>query len=331
MLWLIIGLMLLVAAAVVAWPQYRHEKRLSSTAVIATVCVLVFSAAIYSQIGEPGASKAVNAVSSVEDMVDALAQRLQSDTDDLNGWKMLGRSYSQLKRYDEAIGAYEHAAELEGFGNGQTLADLGEAMMLNDGVDAANRAGELFENALAVEPSNQKALFYGGIAAVNRGDPLLAADRWETLLASSPPQEIEGILRQRIAEWRGNEFSPQSQVKESAQGAELTINVVLSDTANAAVDPNATVFIIARDPAQPSPPIAAVRRRASELPLAVTLGDSDSMIPGRVISKYTNLEIVVRASASGQPIAQTGDWFGDSIIDTTTTRTLDILIDRQVP
>jgi cytochrome c-type biogenesis protein CcmH len=337
MLWLIIAIMLLAAVLVVAWPQYREEKRLSARSALGIVCVLAFSAVIYSQIGQPGVKTAANSVdaidsvASVEDMVASLAERLEADSNNVDGWKMLGRSYVELKRYPEAIEAYEHAVELESYSNGQTLVDLGEAIMLGDDSEFGSRASELFENALAVSPGNPKALFYGGIAAINRGDPLLAADRWETLLASSPPQNIKGILRQRIAEWRGEEVSAALPVENSPVAAGITVNVQLGNAATPVVDPGATLFVIARDPAQPSPPIAAVRRRASELPFTVTLQDSDSMIPGRVISNYQNLEIVVRASASGQPIAQTGDWFGDSNIDTGTTRTLDIVIDRQVP
>jgi cytochrome c-type biogenesis protein CcmH len=340
MFWLIIAIMLLAAVLVVAWPQYREEKRLSTRSALGMICVLAFSAGIYSQIGQPGAKTSVDrvdtidsvdSVASIEDMVESLSERLEANSGDLEGWRMLGRSYVELRRYPEAIEAYEHATELESYSNGQTLVDLGEAIMLNDDSDVGSRASELFENALAVAPGNQKALFYGGIAAINRGDPVLAADRWETLLASSPPQDIEGILRQRIAEWRGEEVSPALPVENSPVAAGITVNVQLGNAATPVVDPGATLFVIARDPAQPSPPIAAVRRRASELPFTVTLRDSDSMIPGRVISNYQNLEIVVRASASGQPIAQSGDWFGDSRIDTGATRTLDIVIDRQVP
>ena len=53
------------------------------------------------------------------------------------------------------------------------------------------------------EPNNPTALFYGGIAALNRGNIELAADRWEILLGLNPPPEIRGVIEQRVAEWRG--------------------------------------------------------------------------------------------------------------------------------
>ncbi|MCB1845117.1 MAG: hypothetical protein KDI09_19280, partial [Halioglobus sp.] len=170
---------------------------------------------------------------------------------------------------------------------------------------------------------NPKALFYGGLAAVERGDQSLAADRWEALLALSPPPEVQDILRVRIAEWRG---SPEPV----AADVSLSIDVSLGAAALADVSPDTTVFVIARDPAQPAPPVAAARRKAGELPVTVTLSNSDAMIPGRLLSQFKKLEILVRASLDGQPVPQAGDWYGQTVIDTDETTSVDITIDRQV-
>lgn len=331
MLWLIFGLMLLLAALVVAWPLIRRERRLSIRSALAIVIVIAVSAAMYSRTGQPDARIAVAQSNSVEEMVTALARRLETDPEDLKGWKMLARSYGQLKQYPQAIAALERAVELEQYRDGQTLVDLGEAIMLNDDNALHGRALQLFENALAIAPRNPKAMFYGGIAAIERGEPLVAADRWEALLESSPPAEIEGILRQRIAEWRGLDVAATPPASEVVDAVVIAVNITLAEDAAQIVEPGASVFIIARDPAQPAPPVAVARRVASELPFSVSLSDADSMIPGRALSHFATLEIIVRVSASGQPIAQPGDWFGSQVIDTGTTRDLDIVIERQVP
>src|SRR5690606_35425120 len=197
--------------------------------------------------------------------------------------------------YAKAIAAYERAVALENPANGQTLASLGAALLIGQGDAAADRTRQLFDSALSIEPNNPKALFYGGMLAINRGDRDLAADRWEALLALSPPPEIEQILRQRVAEWRGA-AEPAPQVQAAASGRVVAVNVSLGREAAAAVAPDATVFVIARDPEQPSPPIAAARRKVSELPLQVSLSDADAMLPGRLLSAFDRLEIVARVS-----------------------------------
>ncbi len=321
MIWLILSLMLLVAATVVVWPLFRHQKKLSLQSTTAILFVVALSAGLYASIGTPGGQSAGSEMASVEEMVAGLDQRLRENPDDLAGWKMLGRSYFQLGNYDKAIAALERAVEIESASNGQTLVDLGEAIWMQDQRSLTGRAGELFENAIATSPNNPKALFYGGLVAVERGERFLAAERWEALLASSPPQGIQDILRQKIAELRGEDMP---------DGPIVSATIELGAAAENVVDPNATVFIIARDPAQRRPPIAAVRRRVGELPAVVALSDSDAMIPGRLLSAFSELEIVARVSMSGQPVAQSGDWYGEKLIRPSETREISIVIDREV-
>ena len=328
MLYALMGVMLLAAVLVIALPLYRQEKRISNQSTLAISLVLLLSVFVYYQIGTPNPdTPPPGAMPSVEEMVASLAQRLDDNPDDLQGWKMLGRSYVQMRNFPGAIAAYERAVEIENGQNGQTLSDLGEVLLLNDGQTLNGRAGELFENALAISPDNQKALFYAGMAAVERGDRELGAQRWETLLASAPPENIQQILRQQIAELRG-EAPP---APEPVASEVVTVRVSLGESAISQVQANSTVFVIARDPAQPSPPIAAVRRQAGELPAYVPIGDSDAMIPGRVPSGFDQLEIIARVSMSGQPIAQPGDWFGQQIISTAESSEISIIIDQQVP
>ncbi len=326
MIWLILGIMLLVAATVVVWPLFRYQKKLSLQSFSAILFVIALSAGMYSYIGTPGGKSAGSDIANVEEMVAGLDQRLRENPDDLAGWKMLGRSYFQLRNYAKAIQAFERAVQLESAMNGQTLVDLGEAVWTQDQRTLTGRAGELFENAIAMSPNNPKALFYSGLVAIERGERTLAADRWEALLALSPPEGIEEILRQRVAELRGEEIP----TREAPIGPIVSAAIELAPAARNAVDPNATVFIIARDPAQPRPPIAAVRRRVDELPVVVSLSDSDAMIPGRLLSGFSELEIVARVSMSGQPIAQAGDWYGERIVRPAESGEVSIVIDREV-
>ncbi|HEX6259773.1 MAG TPA: tetratricopeptide repeat protein [Woeseiaceae bacterium] len=336
MIWLLFGLMLLAAALVVTWPMYRRQKRVSAALVSSVAIILGVSALVYSGVGTPVPPPAA---ASIDEMVAALDNRLQDNPDDLEGWKMLGRSYMQLQNYPRAIAAFERAVALEKPASAQTMASLGEALLIQEGSPGSSRVGQLFESALAAEPSNPKALFYGGIIAIERGNRELAADRWEALLALSPPPEIQDVLRQRVAEWRG-EAQPAAQpeaptAQSGAAGpaeAAIAVNVSLGPGAAAAVARTATVFVIARDPAQPSPPIAAVRRTVADLPALVSLSNADAMLPGRLLSQFERLEIVARVSGSGGPIAQSGDWYGEyTLSNPGSGETIDVVIDKQLP
>lgn len=332
-LWVIIAIMCLVATLFVTWPLYRQQQRLSLLIATCVATIVAISLGLYAYQGRPGLPSGAGSAEQpdIEAMVSSLAARLESDPDDVNGWKMLGRSYMTMQNYGAAVDAYERAVELEDSQNAQTLVDLGAAILARDNVGIQGRTAALFESALALEPNNPNALFYGGIAALNRGNTELAAERWEILLGLNPPEEIRGILEQRIAEWRGQPLpaqqAPPAAKAEPVISAQISVAAAIQESLPA----EASVFVIARDPAQPSPPIAVTRRQLSELPALVTLGDGESMIPGRNLSGFAEFEIVVRISVSGQPIAQSGDWFVAAIVKPAESNEISLLIEQQVP
>ena len=351
MLWLMLGVMSFVGVVFTVWPFLRDNSRNFGIVAAAVVFVVASSAGLYARLGSPGLEneRLVHGGGAGADMlevVEGLAERLEDNPDDVNGWRMLGRSYMSMNNYSQAIEALERVVELEDAQAAQGLVELGEAVLAAEGGQAMpQRAMSLFENALAVEPNNQGALFWGGLAAVNRGDTDLAAERWERLLGTNPPDDIRGVIEQRVAEWRGEapapaavaDATPPAEVAEAEPapaplepGAIVSANIALSDAAQGALPPNAIVFVIARDPAQPSPPIAVTRRTLAELPAVVQLGDRESMVPGRELSGFDEFELVARVSLSGQPVSQPGDWFGSVIVKPAENGSIKLSIDTPV-
>ena len=74
-----------------------------------------------------------------------------------------------------------------------------------------------------------------------------------------------------------------------------------------AVAADTPVFVIARSPSRPRPPIAVRRLVAGELPARIVLTDADLMMPGQRLSAHDAVELLARASLGGTPSAQAGD------------------------
>ena len=327
-LWVVLILLCFVALAFVVWPLYRSSGRLTPVLAAVIVVTIGLSAVLYQEIGSPGVPSGAGSTPPADDMVVSLRKRLEDNPDDVNGWVLLGRSYQSMKQYDEAVSAFEKAIALEQGQNAQTLVGLGIALLEQQRGEASDRSTRLFENALALEPNNPNALFYAGGAAARRGDTALAADRWEKLLQQESPPEIRELLQRKISEWRG--LPPPTAQQEQPEGL-VSINVAISAAALSDLPAEATVYVIARDPAQPSPPIAVTPRRLSQLPTVVAFSDSDAMVAGRPLSAFTEVEIVARVSISGSPMAQSGDWSGSVLINTADARSIDLIIDQKTP
>ncbi len=348
MLWLVLGVMSFAGVVFAVWPFLRDNSRNFGVVGGAVLFVVASSAGLYASIGSPGLENerlthGGGVGADMIDVVEGLAKRLEENPDDVNGWSMLGRSYMSLNNYPKAIAAFERVVELENGQNAQSLVELGEALLAAEGGQTMpQRAMSLFENALAVQPNSQAALFWSGLGAFNRGDTDTAAGRWERLLATNPPPEIRDVIEQRVAEWRGEtppavagteQAGPAQVVPEPAppeDGAIVSASIALSEAARSALPQDAIVFVIARDPAQPSPPIAVTRRRLAELPAVVQLGDRESMVAGRALSGFDEFELVARVSLSGQPVSQPGDWFGSVIVKPAENGSIALSIDTPV-
>lgn len=344
--WIIAGGLCLAAVLFAVWPIWKSARRLTPMLAGVVVFTVGLAAALYGHLGDPELPSGRGGSASLADMdavMASLKARLAANPDDVNGWKMLGRSSLQLRQYDEAVAAFEKAMELEDGRNAQTHVDLALVLLSRDQTRIEGRPAALIESALAMDPNNPSALFYSGTAAAERGDTELAASRWQVLLGLNPPPEIRAILEQRIAQWRGEPLpeggaemaeAPMAAVDDSPPDADpdavVTARVALSEDAMRSITADANVFLIARDPAQPSPPIAVSRLRVSELPSVVSLGDAQSMVQGRSLSGFEEFELLARVSLSGGPAAAPGDWFGTLLVRPAESASVFLSIDQQV-
>ncbi len=344
-LWIALVVLCLVAVLFVTWPIYRSARRLTPMLASVVVFTVALSVVLYDQVGSPNvpSGRGGDSLQDMEVVMAALEERLADNPDDLKGWQMFARSNMSLQRFAAAAAAYERVMELEDGRNAQTLVDLAIAILSRDNTPIEGRPAALIEGALALDPNNPAALFYSGIAAANQGDTDTAAQKWQILLGLNPPPEIRTILEQRIAEWRGEPMpavagelpADHPPIAEEAPAADpdavVTARVALSQGAIESIGVDANVFVIARDPAQPSPPIAVSRLRVSQLPTVVSLGDAQSMVQGRSLSGFEEFELLARVSLSGGPAAASGDWFGSLIVRPADNSAVFLSIDQQVP
>jgi len=129
-------------------------------------------------------------------MVEKLAQKVEANPDDLQGWLMLARSYKVLGRYDEAVKAYARA-EKAVLQDPDLLANYAETLAMASGNQGLQgKPSDLVSKALKLDPQHGHSLFLAGAAAMERGDRQAAIRYWETLLPQvEPGSEIDQMLR----------------------------------------------------------------------------------------------------------------------------------------
>ena len=273
----------------------------------------------------------------VEGMVQKLAARLEDKADDATGWAMLGRSHYMLRRYAEAAQAYARANQLSAGQNPQWLVGEGESLTLSsEDRNLQGRPRELFEKALKLDPADGRALWYGGLAALQAEDYPTAQAHWAVLNQQPDlPQDLREVLNQRLAELSKltGQPLPAAQPKKPA-GPELAlqIEVSLAPALAAKAPPGATLFVFAKGHNGPPMPLAVQRLAGAQLPLTVRLDDSMAMVPSLRLSTFDRWTVTARLTRGGTVQAESGDLEGQIDVSRADAgKPLAVKIDRVVP
>jgi cytochrome c-type biogenesis protein CcmH len=257
-------------------------------------------------------------------MAAKLAKRLAAEPNDLEGWLMLGRTYSTLEQFPLAVRAYQRADRLANGQNAEAIVGVAEMLLAQDFEQIRGAAGHLFDRALLIEPNNPKALLYSAFAALSRGEQPSARERFQRLLTLNPPAQIRDIINKQLLALDGAAAAP------PGAGPKVAVHVTLSPSLASSVPAGAALFVAARDPKSPGPPFA-VKRLPASFPVDVELSSADAMLETRRIANGQKLEVIARVALGGTPTATSGDPFGQVSYHVGTDGKLNIVIDRLAP
>lgn len=286
---------------------------------------------LYALVGTPGAldptsggrrAQAEHGVTPerINAMVAKLAERLEREPDNLEGWNMLARSLSALGRFDESAKAYAKVVALGGK-HPDVLADYADVLAMAAGRKLDGEPYRLAQEALVLDPNHVKALALAGTAEFARGDYDAAIAHWERLMQTLPADSplAEGV-RDGLATARKRAGRPAvaaapatPNTPMAAAGAEAVQGIVTLDAALAAnVKPADVVFVLARPAEGPRMPLAVQRIAVRDLPYAFRLDDSMAMAPGAKLSLHPRVVVTARISRTGQAAPSKGDIEGRS-------------------
>jgi cytochrome c-type biogenesis protein CcmH len=328
--WSIAALFCAIALGLLLWPLWRQRRaqgRWSFTALAAAFVMVVLAPVLYVLVSNWD-SESAGHLAEQERTVAQLADRLRRSPDDLEGWKLLARSYVTLGHYEAGREAYREAWKRTQAPDSELKTDFAEAQVLADRSAVTGEAGRMFEEVLAEEPNNAKALWYGGLVALETGREQEFRARWSRLLALDPPEELANVVRAGLAQGGASPAAEGSAPAPSGPTVHLSVTLG-AGRAIEDLGPNATLFIIARAP-EGGPPIAVIRQPARAVPGEFTLSDANSMIAGRSLANYDELTLTARLSRSGQPAEEPGDWYARTVFRPKEGGVLALVIDQVV-
>lgn len=361
-----LALAAVLAAVAVLWvvqPLWRAGGSRGVAAATAAV-IVVGAGVLYLQWSNYEWAPTENAAAHAnEQMVGRLARRLERNPDDVEGWLMLGRSHVALGQFALAQRAYRRADRLEAGRNAEALLGMAETMVLEADGAMDERSSRLFEQALELDPNNERALFFAAIAARRRGETPLAIARLERMLELGPPANIKELLQRELAVMREEpgaslaaarmattDAAPAdaaqvdaapvdraparaTMARDSSGDGTARVRVYLQlDPALARdVSRTDTLFVFVRAPGQGGPPLAVKRLTAGVLPTVIELTPADSMVPGLTFAVGDQVEVSAKISADGTATPKTGEPIGRVSYRVGESGVENILIDQLTP
>ncbi|MDH3221522.1 MAG: c-type cytochrome biogenesis protein CcmI [Gammaproteobacteria bacterium] len=317
-------------------------------ALVVALAIPVASVALYLMFGEyrvienPQLARAMSQSQTatapqmtLDEMEAAIKKRLADNPGDAEGWFMLGRTMMTKQQFDEAVTAFQRSNDLIPNEPGILFALADALAMQNDG-SLLGEPEELVLQGLKLNPGFPNGLWLAGMAAEQRQDFKTAHRYWTQLLPliednPASTREIRALLA--TLEERDPDLASVSASATAAAAGDanqLSLVVDISPELKARAKPGDVVFVYAKAMQGPPMPLAVKRLTLADLPVALTLSDADAMMPAMKLSSFQQVIVGARVSPSGNPVAQSGDFYTElgSIDSSSPPAEISLTIDR---
>lgn len=269
-------------------------------------------------------------------LTSSLRRATESDPSNEEWAYLYARTLSTDGQYEESIVTFERilaALPQEAKADrSAALVQIAQAKFYLAGEKADDMIYAYLKSALKLAPNNSQALGMGGIMAYELGYLEEAFDHWKALWLNISTRPEAASLEQGLQQIAA-ELENQGKTVDMSwmTRAEVKVLVSISDELSAQLQDSDAVFVMAKALSGPVMPLAAVKVMAKDLPLQVSLNDSQGMVPGLSLSTFDEVQLIARVAKSGEPTAKPGDFEGTvSSVAVNSDDTISLLIDRVV-
>jgi cytochrome c-type biogenesis protein CcmH len=267
-----------------------------------------------------------------------LEQRVKTNPRDVQGWLALADLHRAEHDNPAARDALAQVVALKGM-TAQSWADYADVLASLAGGSLTGAAGSAIDSALALDPSNTKALWLKASQAHEQRHFTDALTWWKRLRSALPADSPDArIIDGNITE--DTSLAGLAPVSAGAAGAaapaaagaaEVSGTVSIDSRLAARVQRDATLFIYAKAADSPGPPLAVLRTTAAAWPVSFHLDDSMAMLPSRRLSQFDKVVVEARISRSGQATPSSGDLYVTSpVLHPAAGKKLALVINREI-
>lgn len=262
------------------------------------------------QLGERTRAGVTNA-EEARDLIFAIGEVVQSEPENGWAWFFLAQNLVNLGQFPEAAMSLERAAAniTEPQDRAEILSQQAYLEYFLAEQKLTDKVQGIIDEIQLINPNHQIVLDILGMDAEQRGDYQTAITYLRRILQTTPPGPAADDLNMRIAnaqqQLAASGAAPQD-AGQAAAGEGPTIDVQLSLGADLNLPADTRVFVSALEVNGRGQPLAAEAITVGDLPITITLTNSDAVGPFN-LSSAEQIYIVATASSSGTANVQAGD------------------------
>lgn len=250
----------------------------------------------------------------MQELALGLRTKLAEQGDDEMAWLLLGRIMLMLNDFESANMSFEKAIAMNP-NNVNALVSKAQVLMLEGSELSISKAAKVVSSVLKIEPSNSDALSMLALIAYERGDWQQSLAAFELILGRmSETNPSYAMLSARVEELKAKVAQETNTSKQNSlgQGLAVTVNITLADELKDKLPRNGVLFVFAKAEVGPPMPLAVVKQANWQLPLQVTLSESDAMVAGMTFAEFKRVKVVARISNDDKVDTQAGELEGQT-------------------
>ncbi|GHE95241.1 c-type cytochrome biogenesis protein CcmI [Thalassotalea profundi] len=321
-----------------------QAKRLSILwPVMLSLFIIVFSGYYYHQHGayqlvsstpkSNADSEQINAEQAAFAELQKVKAELDKNPDNSDLWYSYGQGLVGTRQFEQAQSAFDKVIELEGE-KADVYGAKAQASYYQNQQQITAQVQAFIDKALSIDPNEPSTNILLGMDHFLAERFEEAIRFWQLVVDDNRTNVNIAALQQAINEAKNRLMLSQNPNSESVSNdVKLDIVVSLSDDIieKLSKGEDKIVFIYAIPTDGARMPLAAVKVKASDLPLEISLTDANAMTPQAKLSDVTSVHLFAIVSADGGVGIKSGDFKAEiNNVDLSNDKTHQLVIDQVV-
>ena len=281
----------------------------------------------YAQLNSPAVSNDNNAQSKLNPeqtlvfRLQQLQREVKDDPTNSQALFSLGQAYISAGEFDNAIEAFDGVMKQVGE-HAELLGPKAQAMYYKNNQQINSDIQAVIDKALVLNPLDASTNILLGMDNFTNRNFAKAVQYWEVVLNSDRPGISTQALAGAVEEAKNQLRLSKANTSSGTVKAELDVNlprltIEVSLAANIQEQlinsEDKTVYIYAIATEGPRMPLAAVKIKASDLPVSIVLDDSQAMTPQMRLSSVDKVHIYAVVSMRGSVGIKSGDFKAEAL------------------